>query len=133
VVDGIVYAVEFSPRSIRELVQNCTDRSNVVPILEDANQPQRFSKFVSGEIDVVYQDVAHPNQTEILLKNAKYYLKNGGHVIFCIKARSIDSTEKPSVIFNEQKDILKENGFNILDNVSIHRFQTDHRVIFAQK
>src|SRR6056297_245428 len=50
VVDGIVYAVEFSPRSIRELVQNCTDRSNVVPILEDANQPQRFSKFVSGEI-----------------------------------------------------------------------------------
>ena len=36
---GIVYAVEFSPRSGRDLINMCKLRDNVVPIIEDA----RFS------------------------------------------------------------------------------------------
>ncbi len=128
---GIVYAVEFSQRSVRELVQNCTDRPNVVPILADANHPYEYSTFIQGEIDIIYQDVAQPNQTEIIVKNAKYFLKDGGQIIYCIKARSIDTVEDPDIVFAEQADTLEKSGFKIDDNVNITKYQTDHRVIFA--
>ncbi len=129
--EGVIYAVEFSPRSIRELVQNCTDRPNVVPILADANHPYEYSKYISGDVDVVYQDVAQPNQTDILMKNAKYYLRKGGEFIYCIKARSIDSTGNPNHIFKEQQKILEENDFHVSDDVNISKYQTDHRVFFG--
>ena len=65
---GQVYAVEFSPRSLRQLVQNCVDRENVIPILGDANRPYEYTHLISGSIDVIIQDVAQPNQSEILIK-----------------------------------------------------------------
>src|ERR1041385_1017921 len=36
---GTVYAVEFSPRSVRDLLWNVEPRPNVVPIPEDAGKP----------------------------------------------------------------------------------------------
>ena len=131
VVKGIVYAVEFSPRSIRELIQNTSDRFNVVPILGDANHPYEYSKYISGEIDIIYQDVAQPNQTEILIKNADAFLKPGGNFIYCIKARSIDTFKDPNRVFKEQKEILEKNGFTITDDVDINPYQADHHIFFG--
>ena len=31
---GVVFALEFAPRSLRELIQNCDQRYNVIPIQE---------------------------------------------------------------------------------------------------
>ena len=39
---GVVYAVEFSHRSGRDLTNMAKRRPNVVPIVEDARQPQRY-------------------------------------------------------------------------------------------
>ena len=38
----MVYAVEFSHRSGRDLTNMAKRRPNVVPIVEDARQPQRY-------------------------------------------------------------------------------------------
>ena len=45
---GKVYAVEFSPRSLRQLVQNCVDRVNVIPIL--TTKPHHIYNFVPNLI-----------------------------------------------------------------------------------
>ena len=132
VTGGIIYAVEFSPRSLRELIQNSSDRKNIIPILADANRPFDYSQYILEEVDILYMDVAQPNQTEIVVQNAKTYLKKGGKLIYCVKARSIDTTEDPRKVFDRQKTILENEGFRLREEVNIAPYSEDHIVIFAQ-
>jgi fibrillarin-like pre-rRNA processing protein len=132
VVNGIIYAVEFSPRSLRELVQNCVDRPNVIPILGDANRPFEYAKFVSTPIDLIYMDVAQPNQGELLNKNAEWFLKLEGNFIYAIKSRSIDTTETPTEIFKDELVDLQKAGFEVTDQIRLEPFTADHLVVFGR-
>ena len=58
---GIVYAVEFSHRSGRDLVNMAKKRTNVIPIIEDARHPMKYRMLV-GMVDVIFADVAQPDQ-----------------------------------------------------------------------
>ena len=58
---GVVYAVEFSHRSGRDLVNMAKKRTNVIPIIEDARHPQRYRMLV-GMVDTIFADVAQPDQ-----------------------------------------------------------------------
>ncbi|XP_072966983.1 rRNA 2'-O-methyltransferase fibrillarin 1-like isoform X2 [Typha angustifolia] len=58
---GVVYAVEFSHRSGRDLVNMAKKRTNVIPIIEDARHPGRYRMLV-GMVDVIFSDVAQPDQ-----------------------------------------------------------------------
>lgn len=58
---GIVYAVEFSHRSGRDLVNMAKKRTNVIPIIEDARHPAKYRMLV-GMVDVIFSDVAQPDQ-----------------------------------------------------------------------
>jgi len=71
---GIEYCVEFSPRSIRDLVFLCERRGNMLPILDDARSPKNY-EFLVDQVDVVYCDVAQPDQAKIIADNAKSFLK----------------------------------------------------------
>ena len=44
---GMVYAVEFSHRSGRDLLNVAKKRTNVVPIIEDARHPHKYRMLVS--------------------------------------------------------------------------------------
>lgn len=55
--EGIVYAVEFSARSGRDLVNMAKKRTNVVPLVADARKPLEYRMLVSM-VDVVFADVA---------------------------------------------------------------------------
>lgn len=57
---GVVYAVEFSARSGRDLVNMSKKRINVVPIIADARKPLDYRLFCSM-VDVVFADVAQPD------------------------------------------------------------------------
>jgi hypothetical protein len=59
--DGLVYAVEFSHRSGRDLVNMAKKRTNVIPIIEDVRHPARYQMLV-GMVDVIFSDVAQPYQ-----------------------------------------------------------------------
>jgi rRNA 2'-O-methyltransferase fibrillarin len=50
---GVVYAVEFSHRSGRDLVNMATHRTNVIPIVEDARHPMRYRMLV-GMVDCIF-------------------------------------------------------------------------------
>ena len=44
--EGVVYAVEFSHRSGRDLVNMAKKRTNVVPIIADARKPLEYRILV---------------------------------------------------------------------------------------
>jgi rRNA 2'-O-methyltransferase fibrillarin len=105
--EGAVYAVEFSHRSGRDLVNMAKQRPNVIPIIEDARHPQKYRMLVPM-VDVVFADVAQPDQARIVGLNAQYFLKNGGHYVISIKASCIDSTAQPEAVFAREVKKLVE-------------------------
>ncbi|NHJ47367.1 MAG: fibrillarin-like rRNA/tRNA 2'-O-methyltransferase [Asgard group archaeon] len=129
--NGFQYCIEFSPRSTRDLVFLCEKRDNMVPILEDARIPGNYSHIVA-QVDVVYCDVAQPDQAKIMASNAKTYLKKEGYILLAIKARSISSTKNPSVIYKQQMEILEQEGFEILEAIDLHPLEKDHAMILGK-
>lgn len=121
--DGIIYGVEVSERSMRELNQIAEKRKNIVPILADARKPQDYPWI--EPVDLVYQDVATNDQSEIITRNAEQFLKRDGHAIIAIKARSIDVTKKPRIIYKQELEKLKIR-FRILDKVELDPYEKDH-------
>lgn len=131
VVDGTIYCVEFSPRMMRELLTVCRGRDNMIPLLEDASKPYNYRGLME-KADLVYSDVAQPNQTEIFMDNMRMYLKEGSQGMFMIKARSIDVTRKPRQIFREETSKLKEHGFRVVDKVDLDPYEKDHRCLVCE-
>ncbi len=128
--EGIVYAVEFSPRSMRDLLRLTESRKNIVPILADAARPELYSAIMEP-VDMIYQDVAQRNQAEIAARNAARYLKPGGTVVLMMKTRSIDVTAPPGEVYAKEIDGLK--GLEILEVLDLLPFHQDHWAVLAKK
>lgn len=67
-----MYAVEFSHRSGRDLVNMAKKRTNVIPIIEDARHPAKYRMLV-GMVDVIFSDVAQPDQVHAFSNLSFYY------------------------------------------------------------
>ncbi len=128
---GSVYAVEFAPRVIRDLLRVCEDRKNMIPILNDARFPQRYAHIVTLA-DVLYADVAQPEQAAIVNMNAKHFLKRDGYLYLAIKSRSIDVTKEPDEIYRREIETLTQGGFEIIDVVHLDPFDKDHVMVLAR-
>ncbi len=128
---GFVYCVDFAARSMRDFLSNVSQhRVNVSPILADARIPESYSHLV-GSIDGIYCDVAQPEQARLLLGNATFFLPLGGWTLLAIKARSIDVARDPSAIFKEELDILRKNGFEIVDSIRLDPFDKAHEMVLS--
>eukprot|EP00252_Welwitschia_mirabilis_P000710 TRINITY_DN10681_c0_g1_i1.p1 TRINITY_DN10681_c0_g1~~TRINITY_DN10681_c0_g1_i1.p1 ORF type:complete len:303 (+),score=74.49 TRINITY_DN10681_c0_g1_i1:241-1149(+) len=125
---GIVYAVEFSHRSGRDLVNMAKKRTNVIPIIEDARHPNRYRMLV-GMVDVIFADVAQPDQARILALNAHHFLKNGGHFVISIKANCIDSTVPAEAVFAQEVKKLQKEQFKPFEQVTLEPFERDHACV----
>ncbi len=133
VYNGVIYGVEFAERSMRQLIQNTNNRKNIVPILGDANFPEKYANSVFTNIDLVYQDIAQPNQAQIAIANCSYYLKDKGTLILAIKSQSIDSIQKPEKIYVQEKKILEKAGYKISEIFNIHKYAANHIILIAHK
>ena len=123
--DGMLYCVEISTRMVRDLIKVCEKRENMAPLLEDARKPERYLPFIE-KVDLVYCDVAQPDQTNIFIENMRLFLKNSGQGFIAIKARSIDTARDPKEIFKEEKQKLKEAGYRILESIRLEPYERDH-------
>ncbi len=130
--EGIVYCVESSRRSMRDLLKLCKGRPNMVPILADARDPEGYSALMEA-CDVIYQDVAQKDQTEILLRNARWFLKEGGEVLLAVKAKSIDVAGDPQEVFEREIKHLKDGGFKVLDVIPLEPYHRYHVLVHGQK
>ncbi len=131
VTNGTVFAVEFSPRAMKDLINVSTSRMNLVPILADAATPKSYQNMVP-EVDVIYQDVAQKDQAGIAIRNAQIFLKKEGILILMIKARSIDSTRDSRDVTDMEVKKLEEN-FKIHELVNLEPYHRDHFAVVAQK
>ncbi len=126
--EGLVYSVESSPLAVKKLIQVCEKRKNIIPILEDANHPDRYSLIVPI-VDIVYQDISQRNQAEIFIENIKRYLKKNGFGIIMVKARSIDVSLEPKKAFDLVCSKLEGSGFKILNKINLNPYEKDHAAI----
>ena len=127
---GRVFCLEFSERSMRDLIVVCEARGNMLPILEDAHNVAAYADIV-GECDVIYQDVSAKEQAEILKKNARL-LKSGGYAYFAIKSQSIDVTRPPKEVFKEELKKL-EDVFEIVQTMSLEPYDGAHLFAVLKK
>ncbi len=130
--EGKIYCIEFSSRVIRELVRVCETRTNLIPILGDARFPHQYRMCIPEQVDLIYADVAQPDQAKIVNINAEMFLKPQGWILLCIKSRSVDVTMDPQQVYKEQIKILKESNFKIAEILYLDPFSEDHALIVAQ-
>ncbi|MCJ1366215.1 Small subunit processome complex component [Acarospora aff. strigata] len=128
---GTVFAVEFSHRSGRDLINMATHRTNVIPIIEDARHPLKYRMLVSM-VDVVFADVAQPDQARIVGLNAHLFLKVGGGVVVSIKANCIDSTAAPEAVFAREVSKLREERIKPLEQLTLEPFERDHCIVVGR-
>jgi len=128
--NGTVYAVEFSHRPGRDLINMAKKRTNVVPIVEDARMPLKYRMLV-GMVDVIFADVAQPDQSRIVALNASYFLKVGGHFVISIKASCVDSTAAPEAVFASEVTKLKKDNFKPQEQVTLEPYERDHAVVIG--
>lgn len=93
--------------------------------------PQKYRMLVSA-VDVIFADVAQPDQARIVTLNAEYFLKNGGHVVISIKASCIDSTATPEVVFAQEVDTLRKQKFKPLEQVTLEPYERDHAMVSGE-
>ena len=128
---GNVYAVEFSHRPGRDLLNMAKSRTNVIPIIEDARHPLKYRMLV-GMVDCVFADIAQPDQARIVALNSHYFLKTGGHSVIAIKASCIDSTAAPEAVFRREVSKLQGENFKPLEQLTLEPYERDHCVLISQ-
>ncbi|KAG0674812.1 Small subunit processome complex component [Pichia californica] len=126
--EGLVYAVEFSHRPGRELISMAKKRPNVIPIVEDARHPQKYRMLV-GMVDVVFADVAQPDQARIIALNSHMFLKDGGGVVISIKANCIDSTVDAETVFAREVQKMREERIKPLEQLTLEPYERDHCIV----
>ncbi|MFN2433815.1 MAG: fibrillarin-like rRNA/tRNA 2'-O-methyltransferase [Nitrososphaeraceae archaeon] len=128
---GKIFAVESSTRVARELISNVSSkRTNVIPIIEDARKPRSYFS-IYDKMDLVYCDIAQPDQTTIAIDNCKIYLKEAKPMLLVIKTRSIDVTMSPKNVISQEIKKLESNSFEIKQNIDLEPFDKDHAMINA--
>lgn len=129
--EGVVYAVEFSHRPGRELIAVAQRRTNVIPIVMDARHPLKYRQLITSMVDVIFADVAQPDQARIVGYNAEYFLKDGGHFMISIKANCIDSTAPPEAVFAAEIEKLKTMNFQPKEYITLEPYERDHAVVIG--
>ncbi|CCJ30879.1 unnamed protein product [Pneumocystis jirovecii] len=143
--EGLVYAVEFSHRSGRDLLHMAQKRTNVIPIIEDARHPQKYRMLV-GMVDtgrvtyeflqkftkIVFADVAQPDQARIIALNAHTFLKNSGGIVISIKANCIDSTVDAATVFAREVKKLQEEKIKPQEQLTLEPYERDHCIIVGK-
>jgi fibrillarin-like pre-rRNA processing protein len=131
VENGMVYAVEISPRAMKDLIRFSIPRKNIVPILADAMNPGSYQNMVP-EVDFLYQDIAQREQARIAIRNAELFLKKDGILVLIIKAKSIDSIKKIKDVFETEIKKL-DDIFRVRQLFDLEPFHKDHMAVVAQK
>ncbi|PKL57621.1 MAG: fibrillin, partial [Methanomicrobiales archaeon HGW-Methanomicrobiales-5] len=127
----VVYAVEFAPRPMQDLLEVARRRKNIVPIMADATRPELYAPLVEM-VDLLYQDVAQPDQAMIAIRNSAF-LRAGGYLILMLKTRSVDVRKEPDVVFQETVDALTSAGFVLQESLWLTPYHQDHAAIVCTK
>jgi len=127
---GTIFGIEHASRVARDFLDRvATHRKNIVPIIQDARRPEEFFS-VYKKVDIVYVDIAQPDQTNIAIENCRLYLKSGGYLFLVIKTRSIDVVKDPKRVIKDEIKKL-DTLFEIKQTIDLHPYDKDHAMVIA--
>ena len=127
---GTIFGIEHASRVARDFLDRvATHRKNIVPIIQDARRPEEFFS-VYKKVDIVYVDIAQPDQTNIAIENCRLYLKSGGYLFLVIKTRSIDVVKDPKIVIKDEIKKL-ETLFEIKQTIDLYPYDKDHAMVIA--
>ena len=126
--EGLIYAIDIAEIPLRDMIRVAEIRKNIVPILGDCRKPEKYEDMVLGKVDLVYEDIADPDQIKILIWNCEKFLKENGYAMIAIKSQSIDVTKKPNEVYRECLEQLSKK-FEILDKVKLDPYEKYHMFI----
>jgi len=127
---GTIFGIEHASRVARDFLDRvATHRKNIVPIIQDARRPEEFFS-VYKKVDIVYVDIAQPDQTNIAIENCRLYLKSGGYLFLVIKTRSIDVVKTPRMVIKDEIKKL-DTMFEIKQTIDLHPYDKDHAMVIA--
>jgi len=130
--DGHIWALDFAPRSLRDLLDKLSRfRDNISPILGDAHKPGDYGMLVP-KVDVIYADIAQPDQAEIMVNSSQIFLEKHGWAILVIKSRSIDVKMDPKRVYSKQVKVLVDGGLRVLELLELDPFEKDHAIAIAE-
>lgn len=119
------YVVEKSPTSFAALLALARRRENLLPILADAQLPERYRADV-GEVDLLYQDVAQRDQARIFLENAEACLATHGRGLLMLKVRSVTQRRPAEAVARESRGTLVAAGFTLDAELPLAPFAREH-------
>lgn len=128
--EGLVYCIEISERSLRELIKVCEMRPNMLPMMHDARDIDAYAEDVE-ECDVLYQDISSRDQSDILKRNS-VLLKSKGIAYVAIKSQSIDVAEAPSVVYKQFLEEISDT-FDVLEKIDIAPYSKMHLFAVLRK
>jgi fibrillarin-like pre-rRNA processing protein len=123
--------VEKSPTSFAPLLSVARRRTNLLPLLADAQLPERYQADV-GSVDFLYQDVAQRNQAQIFLENARACLAPGGRGILMLKVRSVTQRRPSAAIVREAREALVHGGLTVRSETPLNPFSREHVALTVQ-
>lgn len=123
--DGRVFVVEKSPSALAQLLRVAERRTNLLPILADAQLPERYQADV-GPVDLLYQDVAQRNQVGIFIENARAMLAPNGRGLLMLKVRSVTQTKPVPAVVRDAKGELSRAGFRVRGEADLAPFSRAH-------
>lgn len=74
-------------------------------------------------VDVIFADVAQPDQARIVGINATHFLKNGGHAVISIKANCVDSSIPAEQVFAHEVQVLRDEKFKPLEQITLEPYE----------
>lgn len=126
-----IVVVEKSPESFGSLLELSRRRSNLTPILADAQLPERYAADV-GPVDFVYQDVAQRSQVPVLLENAGACLDAAGASLLMLKVRSVTQRRPPAAIVEAARRELERAGWRVDRPVDLAPFARQHAALWLR-
>lgn len=116
--NGLVYAAESS--NYANLVSVAVNRSNVVPIIEDPSDPDKYLRVVVT-VDVILSDLLHRDRVEILISNASHFLKDEGRFVLSLKG---DARNPSYFRLFGYRNSLDRHELKVLEELTVER---DHQ------
>jgi fibrillarin-like pre-rRNA processing protein len=123
--EATIFAIEKSPTSFARLLSLARSRPGLVPILADAQLPERYQADVGG-VELLYQDIAQRNQAGIFVENARACLVPGGRGILMLKVRSVTQQRPTAAVVREARTALSAARLRVTYETPLPPFSREH-------
>ncbi len=127
-----IFVIEKSATAFAPLLALARRRENLLPILADAQLPERYQADV-GSVDLLYQDVAQRNQATIFAENVASCLSPKGRGILMLKVRSVTQRRPAAAIARETRAELVRAGLSVLGEVALAPFAREHVALLVRR